>query len=54
MKKLQNHLKKLNIKFGFAFEGIYIKRDIINYELEQKISELGLKRYDLDTLTIIY
>jgi len=53
MKKLQKHFKQLNINFGFAFNGIYVNRDVIDYDLEQKISEFGLKRYDLDTLTLI-
>jgi len=54
MKKFEKYLKFLNIKFGHAFEGIYINRSVINFELEQKINSLGLKKYELDTLVIIY
>ena len=53
MKKLQNHLKKLSINFGFCFAGIYIKRDVMNLELTEKINSLGLKIYELDTLIVI-
>jgi len=54
MKKLKNHLNNLNIKFGHAFEGIYINRNYMDFDLKQKIESLKLRVYELDTLIVIY
>ena len=54
MKKLEKYLNDLGLKFGHAFEGIYVNRSIMNFELREKINSLELKIYELDTLIIIY
>ncbi|MBK9936779.1 MAG: hypothetical protein IPP05_22345 [Cytophagaceae bacterium] len=54
MKKLQSFLRKNQISWIQVKEEIMIKRDYFNFELREKIDNLGLTVVELDTYFAIY